>query len=114
VLGVCLGHQGWRWCNGGKVRRAPEPMHGRVSEVVHRGGCSQVASPFEAVRYHSLMVAELPSAGGDRLDPRWRVDGHCASRAAAVGVQFHPESVRSAYGRDILANFRELVRVGAA
>ena len=111
VLGVCLGHQGIAALYGGRVRRAPEPFHGRVSPVLHDGTglFAGLPSPFQAVRYHSLAVDLLP----DELEATaWTPDGILmALRHRTLpqwGVQFHPESIGSAHGRELLANFRSL------
>ncbi len=112
VLGICLGHQGMGFLAGAPVIPAPEPMHGRISAIRHDGDplFAGIPSPFEAVRYHSLILpADLPenieiiatTEGGlvmalRQLDaPRW-------------GVQFHPESIGSQYGHRLFANFLEL------
>ncbi len=112
LLGVCLGHQGLTWVHGGKVLSAPEVMHGRISAVLHDESPLFAGIPreFQAVRYHSLCVEQpLPDdlqviaqtsdgvvmAVAHRTRPQW-------------GVQFHPESICTDYGRRLLANFREL------
>jgi para-aminobenzoate synthetase len=112
VLGVCLGHQGIGWVCDGTVEHAPEVMHGRLSAVVHEdsplfGG---IPREFQAVRYHSLCVAQPPP---DELEPiAWTSDGvlmGVAHRSRPLwGVQFHPESICTEYGRRLLANFRDL------
>jgi len=111
VLGVCLGHQGIAQVFGGSVVHAPQAIHGRVRQVRHRGQdiFAGLPSPFAAVRYHSLMVAELPPA----LEAiAWTEDGvnmGIRHRSQPIwGVQFHPESVCSEHGRTILENFRRL------
>ncbi len=115
VLGVCLGHQAIGQAFGGTVARAPSPMHGKMGRVEH-GGTDLFAglpSPFEAVRYHSLIVERntLPQAlevtawTGDGL-----VMGLRHRTMPLFGVQFHPESIASEYGRDIVANFLAIVR----
>ncbi|WP_234285513.1 aminodeoxychorismate synthase component I [Streptomyces venezuelae] len=111
VLGVCLGHQGIAQLFGGTVGLAPEPMHGRVSEVRHTGEdvFRGLPSPFTAVRYHSLAATDLP----DELEPlAWSDDGVVMGlrhrEKPLWGVQFHPESIGSDFGREIMANFRDL------
>ncbi|HET7417622.1 MAG TPA: aminodeoxychorismate synthase component I [Solirubrobacterales bacterium] len=111
LLGVCLGHQGIGWVEGGRVERAPEPMHGRVVAIEHDGSplFAGIPSPFEATRYHSLALAcplppslneiatcdGVPMAIEHRARPQW-------------GVQFHPESIATEHGKRLLANFRDL------
>jgi para-aminobenzoate synthetase len=111
LLGVCLGHQGLATAYGGTVRHAPEPMHGRLSTVVHDGSPLFAGIPreFEAVRYHSLCVADLPS----ELRPiAWSTDGVLMALKhhshPQWGVQFHPEAVCTEYGRRLIENFRDL------
>ena len=109
VLGVCLGHQGIGVAFGGQVVRASQLMHGKVSSIQHdgRGVFRDVSQPFTAGRYHSLVVAEpLP----DVLEISARTDDGTIMgvrhRAFPVhGVQFHPESVLTGEGRQILRNF---------
>jgi para-aminobenzoate synthetase len=112
LLGVCLGHQGLGWVCGGEVVHAPEVMHGRLSAVLHQesplfGG---IPREFQAVRYHSLCVRQpLP----EELEPiAWTSDGVLMALAHRTrplwGVQFHPESISTEYGRKLLANFRDL------
>ena len=112
VLGVCLGHQGLGWISGAEVVHAPEVMHGRLSAVIHEGAPLFAGIPreFQAVRYHSLCVSQpLP----DDLEPiAWTSDGVLMAvahrRRPQWGVQFHPESICTDYGRRLLANFRDL------
>ncbi|HEY4825079.1 MAG TPA: chorismate-binding protein, partial [Solirubrobacteraceae bacterium] len=114
LLGVCLGHQGLSWIHGGKVLSAPEVMHGRISAVLHEDSPLFAGIPreFQAVRYHSLCVEQpLP----EELEPiAWTSDGVLMAVAHKVrpqwGVQFHPESICTDYGRKLLANFRDLTR----
>lgn len=115
ILGVCLGHQCIGEVFGGTVGRAPEPVHGKVSWIHHdgRGVFAGLPNPFEATRYHSLIVHRegLP----DCLDvSAWTADGlvmglrHRGLRgwqAAVEGVQFHPESILTAAGKALLGNF---------
>ncbi|KOV82538.1 aminodeoxychorismate synthase component I [Nocardia sp. NRRL S-836] len=118
VLGVCLGHQIIGHLAGATVAAAPEPRHGHLAKVSHDGDplFAGVPSEFVAVRYHSLCVREpLP----EELVPiAWADDGVLmALRHRDLpqwGVQFHPESVASGYGREILRNFAELTRRGGA
>ncbi len=110
LLGVCLGHQALAAFHGGVVERAPEPRHGKSSLVRHDGSTlfQGLSSPFEAGRYHSLVVRE------EGLPPELAVTARSedglvmalAHRARPVfGVQFHPESVLTPEGERLLANF---------
>ena len=115
LLGVCLGHQVIGQAFGARVVRAPAPMHGKVSRIFHAGTdiLAGVPSPFSATRYHSLIVdrATLPEA----LAPTARTkDGLLMGlrhRGSPIfGVQFHPESIASEAGHEILANFLAIAR----
>ncbi len=115
LLGVCLGHQAVGQAFGGKVVRAPVPMHGKVSRIFHAGTdiLESLPTPFSATRYHSLIVdrAMLP----DVLVPTaWTEDGLLMGlrhRTLPIfGVQFHPESIASQHGHDLLRNFLAIAR----
>ncbi len=115
VLGVCLGHQCLGAVYGGRVDRAPRLMHGKTSRIFHHGAglFAGVPSPFEATRYHSLIVYEpIPAelevtaftAEGEVMGLQ-----HC--QAPTFGVQFHPESILTQHGKLILKNFLDWERV---
>ena len=113
VLGVCLGHQAIGQAFGGKVVRAPVPVHGKLSEIKHRGGSvfRGINAPFKATRYHSLMI-ERESVPRD-LDVTAQTDdglvmGLAHKRLPVHGVQFHPESIASEHGHLLLKNFLEI------
>ncbi len=122
ILGVCLGHQAIGQAFGGKVVRAPAPMHGKTSRIFHAGTdiLEGIPSPFTATRYHSLIVdrATLPAelvATAWTEDPPGEPEGRLIMalrhRSLPVyGVQFHPESIASEHGHTLLANFLALAR----
>jgi para-aminobenzoate synthetase component II len=113
LLGVCLGHQSLAAAYGGEVIRAPRLMHGKTSQIKHDGKTiyRSLPNPFEATRYHSLIVnrANLPAcfeisaetAEGEIMGLRHKTLG-------VEGVQFHPESILTAVGKDLLRNFLTL------
>jgi anthranilate synthase/aminodeoxychorismate synthase-like glutamine amidotransferase len=113
ILGVCLGHQAIGQHFGGKVIRAPEPVHGKPVEVSHDGKTifEGVPGPFHAGRYHSLIVEretmpdclEISAESPDGL-----VMGLRHRSLKTEGVQFHPESILTEHGRKLLQNFLEL------
>jgi anthranilate synthase component 2 len=115
ILGVCLGHQAIGQAYGGRIVRAPQPMHGKLSEIHHRGLSvfAGIEDGFLATRYHSLVVdrASLPPS----LEITAQTDDGLimgvAHRSHPVhGVQFHPESIASEHGRALLRNFLDLAR----
>jgi anthranilate synthase/aminodeoxychorismate synthase-like glutamine amidotransferase len=117
LLGVCLGHQAIGAAFGGKVVRAPHLMHGKTSEVRHDGETifDGLPSPMTATRYHSLIVEEktLPSdlavsAYAIERDGSRTIMGLRHRKFPIEGVQFHPESVLTGQGKQLVANFLEL------
>jgi anthranilate synthase component 2 len=111
LLGVCLGHQAIGLAFGGRVVRAPAPLHGKTSAVEHdgRGVFRGLSMPFDAGRYHSLVVSDEGLPECLEVAARTRTDGIIMGlrhRAFPVhGVQFHPESVLTEEGRELLRNF---------
>ena len=113
IFGVCLGHQAIGAVFGGAVVRASSPMHGKTSTIEHnsRGVFTGIAAPFDASRYHSLVVAE------DGFPEQLEVTARTADEGVIMGlrhrtlpihgVQFHPESILTGEGRRILRNFLE-------
>jgi anthranilate synthase/aminodeoxychorismate synthase-like glutamine amidotransferase len=115
ILGVCLGHQALGEVFGGKVVRAPRLMHGKTSPILHkgRGLFAGLDNPFEATRYHSLIVdrATVP----DTLEivawtPEGEIMGLKHKEHETWGVQFHPESVLTRPGLELMGNFLTLCR----
>ncbi len=115
LLGVCLGHQAIGQAFGGKVVRAPKPVHGKTDLMHHNGTgiFAGIPSPYRATRYHSLVVerSSLP----DCLEATaWTEDGLIMGLAHKTmnihGVQFHPESIASEHGHKMLGNFIDLAR----
>ena len=113
LLGVCLGHQAIGQAFGGKVVRAPELMHGKASEVLHDGKTifADLNDPFVAGRYHSLIVEKesLPSCLEISAQTADDIIMGLRHRELKVeGVQFHPESILTSDGKQLLANFLKL------
>jgi len=116
VLGVCLGHQAIAHVHGGAIVRASQVVHGKVSRISHAEDplFEGVPSPFNATRYHSLVVrkSDFPEAldvlahtdGGEIMSIRVR-------DSQIYGVQFHPESVMTSYGKTILSNFLRMCEI---
>jgi anthranilate synthase component II len=122
LLGVCLGHQAIGQAFGGKIIRAPAPMHGKVSAISHTATdiLESLPSPFRATRYHSLIV-ERDTLPDSLVATAWTEDPGEEPGSKLVmamhhrtlpiyGVQFHPESIASEHGHRILANFLTLAR----
>lgn len=111
VLGVCLGHQCLGAVYGGTVSRAPRLMHGKTSRIFHRGTnlFEGLPSPFEATRYHSLIVEEPTPACLEvtAFTAEGEVMGLRHRQHPTFGVQFHPESILTQHGKLILQNFLE-------
>jgi anthranilate synthase component II len=117
LLGVCLGHQTIGQAYGGKVIRAPYLMHGKLSTIINEGEGLFRGAPheFQATRYHSLIVEEAslpPSLKVTARTPDTLIMALQHVSDPVFGVQFHPESIASAYGHTLLANFLSLARVG--
>ncbi len=114
VLGVCLGHQCLGAVYGGSVQRAPRLMHGKTSSIHHHGEdlFAHVPSPFEATRYHSLIVEEpLPAClEVTAFTSEGEIMGLRHREHPTFGVQFHPESILTQHGKQILQNFLDINR----
>jgi anthranilate synthase/aminodeoxychorismate synthase-like glutamine amidotransferase len=113
ILGVCLGHQAIGQAFGGQVVRAPEIMHGKTSLIAHDGKTvfSGLPNPFPATRYHSLIVerTRLPDCLEiSATSPDGLIMGLRHRQMKVEGVQFHPESVLTRAGKELLANFLRL------
>jgi anthranilate synthase component 2 len=113
VFGVCLGHQAIGEAFGGSVVRAPQPVHGKLSDISHQGASvfRGINGPFQATRYHSLVV-DRASVPPDLAVTAETADGLIMglshARLPVHGVQFHPESIASEHGHRILKNFLDL------
>jgi anthranilate synthase/aminodeoxychorismate synthase-like glutamine amidotransferase len=115
ILGVCLGHQSIGQVFGGRIVRAPRIMHGKTSKIFHdeKGLFAGVENPFQATRYHSLVIA--PDSMPDCLEitaKTWtdEIMGVRHKQHLVEGVQFHPESIMTLAGKKLLANFLERAR----
>jgi len=113
MLGVCLGHQSMGQSYGGNVIRAPQVMHGKMSNILHDGKSvfKGIPSPFEATRYHSLIVDRdtLPDCLEVTAETEDGLIMGLAHKSHPIhGVQFHPESIASQHGHDLLRNFIEI------
>jgi anthranilate synthase component 2 len=115
ILGVCLGHQAIGQIYGGKVVRAPQPMHGKMSTIHHTGKSvfRGLNNDFQATRYHSLTIApesmpaalEVTATSEDGV-----IQGVMHKKHPVHGVQFHPESIASENGHQLLKNFLDIAR----
>jgi para-aminobenzoate synthetase component II len=113
ILGVCLGHQSLAVAYGGEVIRAPRLMHGKTSQIKHDGTTiyRSLPNPFEATRYHSLIVnrATLPACFEISAETaEGEIMGLRHNTLGVEGVQFHPESILTGVGKDLLRNFLTL------
>ena len=115
ILGVCLGHQAIGEAYGGRVVRAARVMHGKTSRIVHNGSdlFAGLPSPLEVMRYHSLIVerASIPNTleiTAEAQDAPDEVHAMRHREHPVWGVQFHPESVLTQHGKELIANFLEL------
>jgi anthranilate synthase/aminodeoxychorismate synthase-like glutamine amidotransferase len=112
ILGVCLGHQAIGQAFGGQVVRAPKVMHGKTSPILHDGAglFAGIASPMQATRYHSLVVEPSTLPASLRVTARTAEGEIMALQHATLpvwGVQFHPESILTTDGKQLLRNFLE-------
>jgi anthranilate synthase component 2 len=116
ILGVCLGHQAMGQAEGGKVIRAQTLMHGKTDSIIHTGEgvFKDIPSPFIATRYHSLAI-ERSSLPATLKVTAWTADGEIMGvqhvSRPLYGVQFHPESIATQYGHEMLGNFLDLAGV---
>jgi len=110
ILGVCLGHQAIGAALGGAIVRAPRIMHGKTSPIHHdgRGVFRELANPFDATRYHSLVI-DPPTLPAELEVSAWTAEGEIMGvrhrHVALEGVQFHPESILTVEGKRLLTNF---------
>ena len=113
ILGVCLGHQCIGEVFGGRVVKAGRPMHGKTSKIYHNGKeiFKGLPNPFEAIRYHSLIVEKKSLPGSLEITARTKegeIMGLRHRRYPVYGVQFHPESILTFEGKKLLKNFLEI------
>jgi anthranilate synthase/aminodeoxychorismate synthase-like glutamine amidotransferase len=115
ILGVCLGHQSIGAAFGGEIVRAPRLMHGKTSIIYHDGKTifKDIPNPFEATRYHSLII-KRESLPDSLVVTAWTEEGEIMGvrhkEYIIEGVQFHPESILTRVGKDLLRNFLNLGR----
>jgi len=115
ILGVCLGHQAIGCAFGGRIVSAPKLMHGKTSQIFHnhKSLFADVSNPFEATRYHSLVVERATLPAEAELEVTAETADHVIMglqhrRFPLYGVQFHPESILTAEGKKILKNFLDI------
>jgi anthranilate synthase/aminodeoxychorismate synthase-like glutamine amidotransferase len=115
MLGVCLGHQSLAYARGGNIVRAKRLLHGKTSMIHHdaKGIYSGIPDPFEATRYHSLIVEEKSLPDEFEISA-WTDEGEIMGirhkEYVIEGVQFHPESILTHFGKDILKNFLNIAK----
>lgn len=114
MLGICLGHQAIGQVMGGKVVRAGEIVHGKSSDIIHDNSYAfkDMPNPMKAARYHSLIVKDLPKNVHVCATCNEMVMAFYEPKLRAMGFQFHPESVMTAYGRKLLKNALDVLRKG--
>lgn len=113
VLGVCLGHQCIGSSFGANIVQSDEIMHGKISSINHdeKGIFRNIPNPFKAVRYHSLIIDEKSLSDDFEISARSEsgtIQGIRHKKLSLEGVQFHPESIETEYGKEILNNFLEI------
>ncbi len=111
ILGICLGMQAVNVYFGGSLAGAPVPVHGKTSKIFHSGEgiLKGIPSPFASARYHSLVVSSVPGELKETAFTREKIPMALMHRSLPVfGVQFHPESYMSRYGKELVKNFLEL------
>ncbi|HML95052.1 MAG TPA: aminodeoxychorismate/anthranilate synthase component II [Thermodesulfobacteriota bacterium] len=115
ILGVCLGHQSMAYAYGAEIVRAGRLLHGKTSPIRHdeKGIYKDIPNPFEATRYHSLLIEEGTLPDGFEVSA-WTDEGEIMGirhkEHLMEGVQYHPESILTRHGKDILRNFIDLAR----
>ncbi len=115
ILGVCLGHQSLAYAYGAEIVRADRLLHGKTSEIHHdgKGIYKNIPDPFEATRYHSLLI-NTKSLPEEFEISAWTDEGEIMGirhkKHMIEGVQFHPESILTKHGKDLLGNFISLAR----
>ena len=119
ILGVCLGHQSMAYAYGAEIVRAGRLLHGKTSPIRHdeKGIYKDIPNPFEATRYHSLLI-EKTTLPDEFEVSAWTDEGEIMGirhkEHLMEGVQYHPESILTKYGKDILRNFSNLARERSA